>query len=596
MKAILSSQSKLVFLALILLLIVSFIAALPVISPALKSILASGTEYYVDSVNGNDENSGKSPESAWKTLNRVNSHGPFKPGDKILLAAGSVWNGEELAPQGSGTAEHPIIIDRYGEGESPLINRNGTFNPPHDISSSAIRLNNQSYWIIRNIAISNINAENPGELEPLQVIDGVTYWPGRAGILVVGDISEGKSTTVKGIHIINVTINGIDTTGGDDCNYYYQKNPGAQGWAVSSGAILFSCMDNSAGPYSDAPTVMSTMDDILVQNCTIRNAGGNNISLWSNNRKLPDRFINVRIIGNNIFHDDTCKLSGNAIYVFTAKDTLVEGNRIHNITNGVTFQNSDGALVQYNTVTNMDGLLYDNETHYDGVAFDTDLDCVGTFIYQYNYTSACYEAAYLIEKGYSPCENIIRYNISYGDAAVTFCGYDGDPAKYTVKVYNNTVIRLLSDQYASIPGTGSRLSMINQVPRAEFYNNIFYYPGQSLLIDFVGAKYVNNLFYGNLTNKNIGENILKDPGFASGSIPENARELNNMSYDGSIPGTGSLLEAGFFKLAKNSPCIDKAVDADAKGYKLFEDDKFHNDFYGKEHAGKPDLGACEHTE
>ena len=71
---------------------------------------SGGTTYYVDSTIGDDSNSGTSPETPWKSLDKVTAT-TFLPGDTILLKSGSVWNGEWLWPKGSGTADAPIKID-----------------------------------------------------------------------------------------------------------------------------------------------------------------------------------------------------------------------------------------------------------------------------------------------------------------------------------------------------------------------------------------------------------------------------------------------------------------------------------------------------
>lgn len=61
---------------------------------------SGGTTYYVDSTIGDDSNSGTSPETPWKSLDKVTAT-TFLPGDTILLKSGSVWNGEWLWPKGS---------------------------------------------------------------------------------------------------------------------------------------------------------------------------------------------------------------------------------------------------------------------------------------------------------------------------------------------------------------------------------------------------------------------------------------------------------------------------------------------------------------
>ncbi len=75
--------------------------------------------YYVDAETGADENTGTSPEKAWKTLKNVNQH-PFQPGDVISLRAGQVWRGT-IRPTQSGEEGKPITYTRYGKGKNPAL-------------------------------------------------------------------------------------------------------------------------------------------------------------------------------------------------------------------------------------------------------------------------------------------------------------------------------------------------------------------------------------------------------------------------------------------------------------------------------------------
>ena len=52
-------------------------------------------QYYVSSINGNDSNDGLSPETAFLTLDKINSL-TISAGDKILLQRGSVFNNQFL--------------------------------------------------------------------------------------------------------------------------------------------------------------------------------------------------------------------------------------------------------------------------------------------------------------------------------------------------------------------------------------------------------------------------------------------------------------------------------------------------------------------
>jgi hypothetical protein len=83
------------------------------------TLFGYSTVYYVSSSSGNDGNSGTSVNSAWRSLNKVNSFTP-KPGDQILFKRGDEWTGT-LKVNGSGTSGSPIVYGAYGSGEKPKI-------------------------------------------------------------------------------------------------------------------------------------------------------------------------------------------------------------------------------------------------------------------------------------------------------------------------------------------------------------------------------------------------------------------------------------------------------------------------------------------
>ncbi|MGN0573852.1 MAG: hypothetical protein ACI4IX_07930 [Acutalibacteraceae bacterium] len=131
----------------IIICIVMLISACPAVFAA-----GAGTTFYVDSINGSDDNSGKSESSAWKTLEKVSSN-EYSAGDKILLKAGSIFNGSFTA-QGNGDADNLIVFGSYGDIESlgrPVIRS--------DEDVILFNLRNVSGWLVENIEFTAPNGK-----------------------------------------------------------------------------------------------------------------------------------------------------------------------------------------------------------------------------------------------------------------------------------------------------------------------------------------------------------------------------------------------------------------------------------------------------
>lgn len=78
----------------------------------LDELEIKGTTYYV-SASGDDENNGLSPETAWKTLERV-SNAEIKEGDGVLFRRGDTFRGFIITKPG-------VSYGAYGKGEKPRL-------------------------------------------------------------------------------------------------------------------------------------------------------------------------------------------------------------------------------------------------------------------------------------------------------------------------------------------------------------------------------------------------------------------------------------------------------------------------------------------
>ena len=105
-----------------------------------------GTWYYIDP-EGSDANDGFSPDTPLRTFQKIREI-VLRPGDRVLLKCGGVWN-EELTIAGQGAPDAFIEISSYGTGDRPVIRRNG------HIGDRCVRLNNPSYLRLGNLEVCN---------------------------------------------------------------------------------------------------------------------------------------------------------------------------------------------------------------------------------------------------------------------------------------------------------------------------------------------------------------------------------------------------------------------------------------------------------
>lgn len=79
---------------------------------------ATAACYYVSCSDGHDQADGRTPQTAWRTLARVNA-AASQPGDMILFQRDDVWRGQ-LHPR-SGAAGRPVTYGAYGQGAKPIL-------------------------------------------------------------------------------------------------------------------------------------------------------------------------------------------------------------------------------------------------------------------------------------------------------------------------------------------------------------------------------------------------------------------------------------------------------------------------------------------
>ena len=210
-----------------------------------------GTTYYVSSLDGNDNNNGLSEKDAFYSLQKINDI-ELKPGDKVLLEAGSVFTNGFLHVNGSGSEEAPIEINKYGEGNNPRIDTNGQgiwyqdYGKPLDSSShklkgyvsSSILLYDVEYINIKNLEITNNAPEIDSVYNDLNTMN-------RTGVAAV---AKNKGTVD---HIYLDGLNVHDVKGN-----VYDKH-------MNNGGIYFTVFK----PDNESETGISKYNDVKIENC-----------------------------------------------------------------------------------------------------------------------------------------------------------------------------------------------------------------------------------------------------------------------------------------------------------------------------------------
>lgn len=512
---------------------------------------AAQNKTYFVAADGDDNASGLTIASAWKTLDKVNSM-TFQPGDKILLKSGDTWHGQ-LSLKGSGEKGNPILLSKYGGDERPVINMGNA-------EGACVRLFNQSWWEIDNIEVTS------GAPPVLGI--------GRQGIVA---IIKGGNQHIEHIVIRNCFIHDIWGQLGGDSEYC----------GYNSCGILVQIQDEKNGWGLNKNSINTTLDDVLVE--------------YNRIERVDKCGIVVRGCKNalNVRHNFMENLGGDGIFVGGCYKGVIE----HNIakrtcmrsgyldlkggenwwphTAAIWIQDADETVMQYNAV-------YDTgrqPKNGDGFAYDFDFNC-NKCIVQYNYSRNNHGFLLLMGK---TSENIARYNISENDQTHLVemqCNIEDKNVLYN-NIFYIDYGTVNFDFFCGNDDSSENKKRLG----ATFHNNIFYATGQSLFRTIYSIGHVlprkideetkvaqgtpnslfyNNCYFGPWKNglPNDPKALIADPLFIA-------------------PGTGGegLSSLRGYQLRLESPCINSGIDVLLNGGK---------DFWGnKLDDGKLDIGAYE---
>ena len=587
---------------------------MPAVSVKAEGNTANGTTYYVDSQGGNDSNDGTSEGKAFRTLDKVNALN-LEPGDTVLLKKGSVFEDQALkfTKEDSGTAEAPVRISVYGEGNRPQINTNGhgqwdlNYGTPLDNQnhkwkgkvSSSILIEDTEYLEIDGLELTNdrkssTDAETGKEYNDAYAMD-------RTGVAgVAKDNGTVDHIVLNDLYIHDVTGNVYNkhmTNGGIYFIVEKPTNEGKTGIARYNDVQIRNCSLNKVnrwgiavgytyqwGQFQTAELPDATMakygsSNVVIENNYLNHVGGDAITTMYLDRPM----VQYNVSENAAEQINTTDYSKNQPSLDANGNVNgTQGVGAGRVAAGIWPWKCKNAIFQYNECFTT---LNASRGNGDGQPWDADYGD-GTN-YQYNYSHGN-TASTIMFCGPESINNTFRYNISqYEDMGPL------DPAGNTgnCQVYNNTFY--IKEGLDTIWSTVHR----NNGP-VDMENNIFYFASKTPVKvrdwnpENVGNKtYSNNLYY-NITNlpndaaavkvdANTNTKVLVDPGSGPRAVAK-----DNSARKHEDPTATTVFDG--YKLAENSPAINAGkVVVDRNGYTI------DHDFFGHAITAVPEIGAAE---
>lgn len=274
-------------------------------------IKPAGNVHYVSN-DGNDKNSGSSPDSAWATLDRVNFFF-FDEGDAVLFARGDLWRGQ-LQCQGG------VTYSAFGTGEKPKI-----YGSDYNYAQSIW----EKTWTPHVYVLSLPLSEDAG----LIVFD---Y--GKAH-------SYKKITGIDGFNgNLDSLINDLDMYHGDDHRIYLRSDTG-------NPSARFRDIEIAA--HRHAITVAG--DNVTINNLCIMYTGSHGIGT-ANRKGLAVQNCVFGWIGGSIQNKGSSTRYGNAIEIYVSC-------RNFTVENCYIYQVYDAAITHQFKLENKTSVIMENVTY-----------------------------------------------------------------------------------------------------------------------------------------------------------------------------------------------------------------------------------------
>ncbi len=549
--------------------------AFPSYSKSLRSFVTPAKCYYINPKTGSNENDG-SMLRPFKDLNKVSTL-RLNPGDSVLLAAGSTFQGSLSLKDVHGAADKPIVISSYISGKKngekrALIDAKGYF--------SGVFIQNCSYIEVNNLVIQ----ANGGGMKDERDKDKDM----RCGVLV----ETTKSGIYEHIYFSGLLVKDIfyEDPGFQEPKYTNKKEKADVKKSQRFGWGIWFINDRDDALFHD----------LKVSNCEVNNVGHTGIKFTAKGyNKGQDKGYGIE--GISVLNNRVIKVGGPGIQMAGVYKGIIRENYVDGSGNeddsrkwgrgsGIWTWGTFDVLIEKNQLLNANGPGDSAGAHIDAFCKNV--------VLQYNFSAN--NAGGFCELLRNNYNCAYRYNISVNDGyRVKGIGLDfmegvifmlsgrggGDCGPYNSYFYNNTIYvkkEIVAKFAVSRTSSGVYVA-----------NNIFVIEGKSdvvkqdqFLIATKDESPVNVVFENNL--------YLNESNWPKSVLIQDGKP---------IYGDPHFFNKGGFKITDYIPSNVKLVrDKGIEIMKLPNDPigltiglKAEFDILGNKITGRPDMGAIELT-
>lgn len=459
-----------------------------------------GESYYIDAINGNDENTGLSEADAVKTISGLKL-GNITAGTKFLFRNGGRYECTATLGNVSGTKDNPIVISSYGEGERAVLYT--------DAATEVLTFIDCSYVTVCDV---DITAPNGG------------------GIWINTDTKPSVGITIDDVYFYDMP-NGKVTS----------RDDFSAGAARARAAVMVKSLPG---------TSRYPVNDLTITNCEVYDVA-NGFIIWGswNEAETPwceteeeiDPVFNTGLLIKDCYLHE---MDAEAMVIGMCDGALVTDCRAINCCQGegidgngeilyftaaMWFWGSVNSTIQYCEIAGQKNVG-------DGMAIDFDSythNCTYQYIYSHdNMRFMCNNPNYSGHHG-----NTVRYCLSVNDNGGRSTTAVGSSGEHEFNFYNNTIINSAEFHFKN---------MYNSY----IANNVFVMTDGSTI-----AYDLDNILRGNVLENNCYYNVMSPlidfnslntiPGFAG----DNTSDVKSyeLSKDSPLVGGGVAIEDGLTK-------------------------------------------------